>query len=286
MQEEFDSLLPELRLNRRDFIATTLGGGFALAVQPIMAQTLIQTDSGGLNAGFIQIPVEDGMLEVYRAAPEKGKHFPTVLVISEIFGVHAYIQDVCRRLAKLGYLALAPNLFTRQGDPSKYTTSPEIQANVISKVPDAQVKSDLDALTAWAARNGGDPQRLAITGFCWGGRITWLYANHNPSIKAGVAWYGRLRGDVRANTPRHPLDQADNMQAPVLGLYGGKDQGIPNTDVDAMNARLKAAGGKSYIHLYPDAGHAFHADYRPNYRAPEAQDGWQRMLAWFRQHGV
>lgn len=285
-QQDFDSLLPELRLNRRDFIATTLGGGFALAVQPIMAQTLIQTDSEGLTAGFIQIPVSDGMLEIYRAAPDQGKNLPTVLVISEIFGVHAYIQDVCRRLAKLGYLALAPNLFARQGDPAKYTTSPEIQANVISKVPDAQVKADLDALVAWAAKNSGDPKRLAITGFCWGGRITWLYANHNPAIKAGVAWYGRLRGEVRANTPRHPLDQADNMQVPVLGLYGGQDQGIPNTDVDAMNAKLKAAGGKSYIHVYPDAPHAFHADYRPNYRAAEAKDGWQRMLAWFRQNGV
>lgn len=285
-QQDFDSLLPELRLNRRDFIATTLGGGFALAVQPIMAQTLIQTDSEGLTAGFIQIPVSDGMLEIYRAAPDQGKNLPTVLVISEIFGVHAYIQDVCRRLAKLGYLALAPNLFARQGDPAKYTTSPEIQANVISKVPDAQVKGDLDALVAWASKNSGDPKRLAITGFCWGGRITWLYANHNPAIKAGVAWYGRLRGEVRANTPRHPLDQADNMQVPVLGLYGGQDQGIPNTDVDAMNAKLKAAGGKSYIHVYPDAPHAFHADYRPNYRAAEAKDGWQRMLAWFRQNGV
>lgn len=285
-QQDFDSLLPELRLNRRDFIATTLGGGFALAVQPIMAQTVIRTDSAGLSVGFIQIAVADGMLEVYRAVPDKGRNFPTVLVISEIFGVHAYIQDVCRRLAKLGYLALAPNLFARHGDPAKYATSPEIHANVISKVPDAQVKADLDALSAWAGRNGGDPARLAITGFCWGGRITWLYANHNPAIKAGVAWYGRLRSEVRANTPRHPLDQADNMQAPVLGLYGGQDQGIPLADVDAMNAKLKAAGSKSYIHVYPDAPHAFHADYRPNYRAAEAQDGWQRMLAWLKQHGV
>ena len=285
-QQEFDSLLPALKLNRRDFIATTLGGGFALAVQPIMAQTVIKTDSEGLAAGFIQIPVADGMLEVYRAQPAQGKRFPTVLVISEIFGVHGYIQDVCRRLAKLGYLALAPNLFARQGDPAQYTTAPEIHAKVISQVPDAQVQADLDALSAWAGRNGGDPARLAITGFCWGGRITWLYANHNPAIKAGVAWYGRLRSEVRANTPRHPLDQADNMQAPVLGLYGGQDQGIPLADVDAMNAKLKAAGGKSYIHVYPDAPHAFHADYRPNYRAAEAQDGWQRMLAWLRQNGV
>ena len=285
-QQEFDSLLPALKLNRRDFIATTLGGGFALAVQPIMAQTVIKTDSEGLAAGFIQIPVADGMLEVYRAQPAQGKRFPTVLVISEIFGVHGYIQDVCRRLAKLGYLALAPNLFARQGDPAQYTTAPEIHAKVISQVPDAQVQADLDALSAWAGRNGGDPARLAITGFCWGGRITWLYANHNPAIKAGVAWYGRLRSEVRANTPRHPLDQADNMQAPVLGLYGGQDQGIPLAYVDAMNAKLKAAGGKSYIHVYPDAPHAFHADYRPNYRAAEAQDGWQRMLAWLRQNGV
>lgn len=285
-QQEFDSLLPALRLNRRDFIATTLGGGFALAVQPIMAQTLVKTGSDGLSAGFIQIPTADGMLEVYRAQPLQGRKLPTVLVISEIFGVHAYIQDVCRRLAKLGYLALAPNLFARHGDPAKYASAPEIHANVISKVPDAEVKADLDALSAWAGRNGGDSARLAITGFCWGGRITWLYANHNPAIKAGVAWYGRLRSEVRANTPRHPLDQADNMQAPVLGLYGGQDQGIPLADVEAMNARLKAAGSKSYIHVYPDAPHAFHADYRPNYREAEAKDGWQRMLTWLRQHGV
>ena len=283
---EFDSLLPALNLDRRGFIATALGSGFALAVQPVMAQSVIETDSKGLSAGFVDLPVADGVMKVYRAQPEGKTKLPTILVISEIFGVHAYIQDVCRRLAKLGYLALGPDLFARQGDPSKLATIPEIREKVISKVPDAQVKSDLDALVKWAASNGGDAKRVGITGFCWGGRITWLYANHNPAIKAGVAWYGRLKDDITANTPRHPLAQADNMQAPVLGLYGGKDQGIPNADVDAMNAKLKAAGSESYIHLYPEAGHAFHADYRPSYRAAEAADGWQRMLAWFRQHGV
>lgn len=286
MQSEFDSLLPALKLDRRGFIATAVGSGFALAVQPVMAQSVIETDSNGLDSGFIDVPVADGSMKVYRAQPAGKSKLPTILVISEIFGVHAYIQDVCRRLAKLGYLALAPDLFARQGDPSKLASIPEIRDKVISKVPDAQVKSDLDALVKWAASNRGDPKRVGITGFCWGGRITWLFANHNPAIKAGVAWYGRLRDEVSANNPRHPLDQADNMQAPVLGLYGGKDQGIPTADVDAMNAKLKKAGSASYIHLYPEAGHAFHADYRPSYRAAEAADGWQRMLAWFKQYGV
>jgi carboxymethylenebutenolidase len=290
MQDEFDSLLPQQHFDRRDFIATVLGSSFALAVQPIMAQTVIETDAVGLSAATVEVPVKDGTMKVYCARPQpqqmQGKKCPVIIVVSEIFGVHAYIADVCRRLAKEGYLALAPDLFARQGDPSKLTSTPEIQQKIIRNVPDAQVKSDLDALVAWADTHGGDIKHLGITGFCWGGRITWLYTNCNPSIKAGVAWYGRLRGEVTANTPRYPLDQADNMQAPVLGLYGGQDQGIPLADVDAMNAKLKAAGGKSYIHVYPDAPHAFHADYRPSYRATEAKDGWQRMLAWFKQHGV
>jgi carboxymethylenebutenolidase len=286
MQSEFDSLVPEQRFDRRDFIATVLGGSFALAVQPIMAQSVIETDSNGLIAGPVDVPVADGTMKVYRVQPAKGKNFPVILVISEIFGVHAHIADVCRRLAKVGYLAIAPDLFARQGDPSQLASIPEIQSKIIRNVPDAQVKSDLDALASWAAKNGGDAKRIGITGFCWGGRIVWLYVNHNPAIRAGVAWYGRLRGDVTANTPRHPLDIADNLHAPVLGLYGGQDQGIPLADVEAMNAKLKAAGGKSYIHVFPDAGHAFNADYRPSYRAAEAKDGWQRMLAWFKQHGV
>jgi carboxymethylenebutenolidase len=286
MNPEFDSLLPELKLDRRSFIATALGGSFALAVQPIAAQTVIETDSAGLMAGTIEVPVADGVMKIYRAQPAKGKTFPVILVISEIFGVHAHIADLCRRLAKSGYLAVAPDLFARQGDPAQLTSIPDIQQKIIRNVPDAQVKSDLDALVAWVEKHGGDAGRVGITGFCWGGRIVWLYTNRNPAIKAGVAWYGRLRGDVTANTPRHPLDQADNMQAPVLGLYGGQDQGIPLSDVDAMNAKLKAAGSDSYIHVYPDAGHAFNADYRPSYRAAEAKDGWQRMLAWFKQHGV
>lgn len=290
MPPEFDSLLPELKLDRRNFLATALGGSFALAVRPVMAQTVIETDSEGLLAGTIEVPVGNDMMKVYRAQPrhgsKPGKGFPVILVISEIFGVHAHIADLCRRLAKLGYLALAPDLFARQGDPARLSSIPEIQKAIISQVPDAQVKTDLDALVSWVDKNGGDPRRIGLTGFCWGGRITWLYANHNPAIKAGVAWYGRLRGEVSANTPRHPIDQADNMQAPVLGLYGGQDQGIPLSDVEAMNTKLKAAGSDSYIHVYPDAGHAFNADYRPSYRPAEARDGWQRMLVWFRQHGV
>lgn len=287
MDAEFDSLLPALKLDRRDFIATALGGAFALAVQPVAAQTMIVTDSAGLEAGTVEVPVADGTMHVYRAqlAGAKGK-LPVILVISEIFGVHAHIADLCRRLAKAGYLAVAPDLFARQGDPAKLASIPEIQQQIIRKVPDAQVWSDLDALVKWTETHGGDARRIGITGFCWGGRIVWLYVNRNPAIKAGVAWYGKLRGDVTVNTPRHPLDIADNLHAPVLGLYGGQDQGIPMADIEGMQAKLRATGGESMIHVYPDAPHAFNADYRPSYRPDAAKDGWQRMLAWFKQHGV
>lgn len=287
MEADFDSLLPALKLGRRDFITTALGGAFALAVQPVTAQTMIVTDSAGLEAGTVDVPVADGTMKSYCARPAGAKaKLPVILVIPEIFGVHAHIADLCRRLAKVGYLAVAPDLFARQGDPAKLASIPEIQQQIIRKVPDAQVKSDLDALVKWVEAHGGDAKRIGITGFCWGGRIVWLYVNHNPGIKAGVAWYGRLRGDVTVNTPRYPLDIADNLHAPVLGLYGGQDQGIPMTDIEAMQAKLKAAGGKSMIHVYPDAPHAFNADYRPSYRPDAAKDGWQRMLAWFKQHGV
>lgn len=294
LDSQFNSLRPARKVSRRDFVTTALGGalgtGFALVVQPIAAQTVIETSAEGLVAGTVEVPVADGAIRVYRAQPDasgKGaQHFPVILVVQEIFGVTAHIADLCRRLAKRGYLAIAPDLYARQGDPAPLATVPEIFDKIVSKVADAQVLSDLDATAKWAVANGGDIKRIGITGFCWGGRIVWLYVNHNPSIKAGVAWYGKLRGEVTANTPRHPLDIADNLHAPVLGLYGGQDQGIPLADVDAMNARLKAAGGKSYIHVYPDAPHAFNADYRPSYRADAAQDGWQRMLDWFGKNGI
>ncbi|MDR2186984.1 MAG: dienelactone hydrolase family protein [Azonexus sp.] len=285
---EFNALTPAKTFDRRDFLAASIGAGFALAVQPALAQT-IHTDSEGLVAGEIQVPIKDGTMTAYRAQPADAAKPPVVLVVSEIFAVHEYIRDVCRRLAKLGYLAIAPELFARQGDPRQIESIPEILDKIVGKTPDAQVMSDLDAAVAWAAANGGDTARLAVTGFCWGGRITWLYAAHNRQVKAGVAWYGRLVGPANEVTPKQPSDLADQLQAPVLGLYGGQDAGIPLATVEAMRERLKtgsAAAQASAIKVYPDAPHAFHADYRPSYRAAEAADGWRAMLAWFQRHGV
>jgi carboxymethylenebutenolidase len=284
--QEFDSLLPELRLSRRGFIVTSLGAGFALATQPIMAQTTIRTDAEGLTAGEIQIPTADGKLPAYRAMPAGGDKLPTVLVVHEIFGVHEYIRDVCRRLAKLGYLAIAAEMYARHGDVAKMTNIRDILDGPVAAASDAEHMSDLDACATWASGNGGDAGRLAITGFCRGGRTTWLYAAHNPKLKAAVAWYGQLDGAPSKNQPKWPIDLADEMKAPVLGLYGGKDQGISADEVESMRTALKKAGGKSQIHVYPDAPHAFHADYRPTYRKEPAEDGWQRMLAWLRANGV
>ena len=274
------------KLTRREFIAvTSLTAGFAIAVQPISAK-VITTDNRGIVAGEVKIPVKDGTIPAYRARPTLGKDLPVILVIQEIFGVHAYIQDVCRRLAKLGYLAIAPEMFYRQGDVSKLTDIAEIR-KVVSKVPDAQVMSDLDATVAWAMKSAkGDPNKLGITGFCWGGRITWLYAAHNPKVKAGVAWYGRLVGESTALTPKHPLDIATSLQVPILGLYGGKDTGIPLDTVEQMRDRLKGCSTKSEIVVYPDAPHAFHADYRPSYRQSDAEDGWKRLQAWLKTNEV
>jgi carboxymethylenebutenolidase len=283
---DFDSLLPAAAFDRRDFMVTTLGAGFALAVQPVIAQTSISTDRAGLRAGEVKIKTPDGEMVAYRAQPAAGSGFPIVLVVSEIFGVHEHIADLCRRLAKLGYQAIAPELFARQGDPRKIANVQEIITSIVAKVPDAQVLDDLDACVTWAGAHDGDAGRLAITGFCWGGRIAWLYAARNPQLKAAVAWYGRLVGQASELTPRHPAELAALLKAPVLGLYGGADSGIPLDTVWAMQEKLKAVGGKSIIHIYDDAPHAFHADYRPSYRKAAAEDGWQRMLAWFKQHGL
>jgi carboxymethylenebutenolidase len=288
---ELNSLAPPpLPWSRRGFLVTALGAGFALAVQPVMAQTAITTDSEGLTAGEVQVPTADGNMPAYRAQPAQGSNFPVILVVQEIFGVHEYIKDTCRRLAKLGYQAIAPELYARQGDPRQYTAIPDILANVVSKVPDSQVMADLDACVAWAKANGADTKRLGVTGFCWGGRVTWLYAAHNPGVKAGVAWYGRLTSPASEMTPRHPLDVAGKLNGPVLGLYGGQDAGIPQDTVEKMKSALaesaQPASKASVIHVYPDAPHAFHADYRPSYRKTEAEDGWKRMNEWFRKHGV
>ncbi len=272
-------------LRRRELLLGGLAAGFAVAVRPISAAT-ITTPADGLTAGFVTIPVGDRSIPAYRARPAGNQRVPVVLVVQEIFGVHAHIQDVCRRLARLGALAIAPSLFERQGD---VTTLPDIPSilPVVAQVPDAQVMADLDATVGWAGKQGGgDTSRLGITGFCWGGRITWLYAAHNPAVRAGVAWYGRLTGPTTPLQPAMPLDRAAELRAPVLGLYAGNDDGIPLEGVEAMRRALKAAGSASTIVVFPDVPHGFHADYRATYRAPEAADGWRRMTAWFRQHGV
>jgi carboxymethylenebutenolidase len=280
------ALRGQTAFTRREILVTSLAAGFALATQPVSAQT-ITTDTDGLTAGEVKIPVSDGEIPGYRAMPAKGRQFPVVLVVQEIFGVHEHIRDLCRRLAKAGYLAVAPELYARQGDVSKISDWKQIFADVVSKVPDSQVMSDLDATAAWAGKSSsGDVKRLAITGFCWGGRIVWLYAAHNPQLKAGVAWYGRITGDVNALQPKYPLDVAADLKAPVLGLYGGQDQGIPLTDIDKMRAALAAAKQPSEIVVFPDAPHGFLADYRPSYREADAREGWAKCLAWFRGHGV
>lgn len=290
MQEELMSLFPPApEVTRRKFVVTSLSAGFALAVRPIQAQTTITTDATGLAAGEVKIPVKDGEIPAYRAMPAKGKNFPVVLVVQEIFGVHEHIKDICRRFAKVGYLAVAPEKYARQGDVSKLTNINDIMP-IVGKVPDAQVMSDLDATAAWAKKNNGDTSKLAITGFCWGGRIVWLYAAHNPNLKAGGAWYGRLAPPPadRANPlqPKYPLEIVKDLKAPVLGLYGGADQGIPNDTVEQMQKALKELNKPSEIKLYPDTPHGFHADYRPSYRKEQAQDGWNLLLAWFKKYGV
>lgn len=289
-KDDFDSLVAKTSLfeglDRRDFIKTALGAGFAAAALPVCAQTMIKTDTAGLLVGEISIDVKDQKVPVYRAQPEGKTNLPVVLVVSEIFGVHEHIADVARRFAKQGYLALAPDLFVRQGNPQSYNSIPALQKEIISKVPDAQVMGDLDACVAWAKSHGGNVDKLGITGFCWGGRIVWLYAAHNPKVKAGVAWYGRLVGDKTSLTPKHPIDIAASLKVPVLGLYGGKDQGIPLETVEKMKAELTKGGSKSEIVVFPNSGHAFHADYRPSYVEADAKEGWRRCLAWFKAHGV
>ncbi len=275
--------------NRRSWLKAALGVGYAAACLPVSAQTAIRSSAEGLLCGEVMIDVNGFQLPAYRSMPAVKTHCPVVLVVSEIFGVHEYIADITRRLAQQGYMAIAPELMVRQGDPGSYADMGKLIAEVVSKVPDAQVMADLDACVNWAANNGGDTAKLAITGFCWGGRITWLYAAHNPALKAGVAWYGKLTGQNTALTPKYPLELANNLKAPVLGLYGSADTGISMEGVQKMQAALATgnpASQKSNIHVYPDMPHGFHADYRPSYREAAAKDGWQRLLHWLAQQGV
>jgi carboxymethylenebutenolidase len=287
MNDELKSLFPSTPdVTRRTFVVTSLSAGFALAVQPIQTQTTITTDTNGLNHGEVKIPVKGGEIPAYRAVPTRGSNFPTVLVVQEIFGVHEHIKDICRRFAKLGYLAIAPEMYARQADVSKMTNFKEILEKVVPIVPDEQVMSDLDAAVGWAKRNNGNTDKLAITGFCWGGRIVWLYAARNPTLKAGVAWYGRLVGTPDELHPKNPIDVVKDLKAPVLGLYGGADQGIPVSTVEQMQKALKEAGKPSEIKVYPDTPHAFYADYRPSYRKEQAQDGWKLLIEWFKKNGA
>jgi carboxymethylenebutenolidase len=286
MNDDLRSLLPKVDLTRREFTVTTLAAGFALAVQPVSAQT-ITTDTKGLEAGEVKIPVPDGQIPAYRAMPASGGPFPVVLVVQEIFGVHEHIKDICRRFAKLGYLAVAPELYARQGDVSQMKDFGEIISKVVSKVPDAQVMSDLDATVAWAKGTGkADTTKLGLTGFCWGGRIAWLYAAHNPNLKAAVAWYGRLVGQPDELHPKNPIDLVGSLKAPVLGLYGGADTNIPLDSVEKMRSALKDVHKTAEIVVYPETPHGFYADYRPSYRKDKADDGWKRLLEWFKSNGV
>jgi carboxymethylenebutenolidase len=274
--------------NRRTALKAALGIGYAAAAGPLAAQTAIRTPSDGLTTGEITYEVGGFKVPAYRAAPAGRTGLPVVLVVHEVFGVHEYIADTARRFARAGYLAIAPELYARQGDPGQYGELARLMSEVVAKVADAQVMADLDGALKWAAANGGNVDKAGITGFCWGGRIAWLYAAHAP-VKAGVAWYGRLVGSPGEFTPRHPLDVASALQAPVLGLYGGADTGIPLETVDKMKAALATgspAARASQFVVYPDAPHAFHADYRPSFRPGPAEDGFKRALEWFRTHGL
>jgi carboxymethylenebutenolidase len=290
--DEVNSLAPgestQAGATRRTALKTALGVGYAAAVSPIMAQTAISTPADGLSTGRVSFDVAGFKVPAYFAAPQGKTGLPVVLVVQEIFGVHEYIADTCRRFAKAGYLAVAPELYARQGDATQYTDMSKLMAELVSKVPDAQVMADLDGAVKWAGGHGGDLAKVAVTGFCWGGRITWLYAAHGP-VKAGVAWYGRLVGAASELTPRHPVDLAAKLNGPVLGLYGAADGGIPLDTIDKMKAALAlgndAARASQFV-VYPDTPHAFHADYRPSYRKGPAEDGWARALAWFKTHGV
>jgi carboxymethylenebutenolidase len=289
---ELRALVPRSRWSRRGFVMTSLATGFALSVQPIAAQTVITTDTSGLTAGEVKVPVKDGEIPAYRAMPDPsssfgGGPFPTVLVVSEVWGVHEHIKDICRRLAKAGYFAIAPELFTRQGNPAAMSDTQQIMRDIIAKVPDTQLVSDFDATVAYAKSSGkADTAKLGMTGFCRGGRYVWIYAAHNPNLKAAVPWYGHLDLPRNELQPKQPLDLAGELKAAVLGLYGGADQSIPAEQIEKMTAACKAAGKTCEFKVYPDTPHAFLADYRPSYRADQAKDGWAKMLAWFKDHGV
>jgi carboxymethylenebutenolidase len=272
-------------LARRGVVMSGLISGFTLATQRVEAQA-IHTDTDGIEVGEVQIPTDNGSLPAYFAHPAKQGTFPVVLVNEEIFGVHEYIKDVCRRLAKAGYLAVATEYYARIGDLSKMTDSGQIFKDVILKAPDAQYMADLDATAAWALRSRGSSTRVGVIGFCRGGRQTWLYAAHSPNLRAAVAFYGPLGGAPSPIQPQTALDLAADIKCPLLGLYGGQDPSIPEDAVRQAEAKAKAAHKIVEIVIYPDAPHGFHADYRPSYRQADAEDAWNRALEWLKRFGV
>ncbi|GJE19177.1 dienelactone hydrolase family protein [Methylobacterium marchantiae] len=272
--------------SRRGFVMTSLIAGFTLAEAHAQAQ-VVTTDSDGLVAGEVKIPAADGPMPGYRAMPEGAGPFPLILVIEEIFGVHEYIKDVCRRLAKAGYCAVAPELYARQGDLSTMTDVKAIVRDVILKTPDAQWIGDLDAAASWAvADSKADPKRIGTMGWCRGGRGAWLYAAHRRDLKAAVAWYGPLGGDRTDLQPKTAGDVAADLNAPLLALYGGADTGIPVSSVEEARDKANAAGRSVELVVFPEAPHGFHADYRPSYRRDSAEQGWTRALAFLKSHGV
>lgn len=293
MREDIVNSNPEApTFNRREFLVTSIlaAGVYGLAVTPIAAQSKITTDANGLIASEVKIPVADGEIPAYRAMPDKkGGKFPVVIVIHEIFGVNEWIQDVCRRFAKLGYMAVAPALYARQGEVKDLKDPREINRNIYSKIPDTQSMTDIDSTVAWAGKNNGNTKKVSITGFCWGGRIVWLYAAHNPKIKAGAAWYGRLaptpNSPVNALQPTTPMDHITELTVPVIGFYGGLDTGITVDSVQRMQDAVKKAGkSKSELIVYPNAMHGFFADYRPSYNKQSAEDAWPKLLEWFKKN--
>jgi carboxymethylenebutenolidase len=268
---------------RAALIGSAALAGYALAVQPVAAST-ITTDTVGLDAGMTTFQAAGLRMNAYRAKPAGKRNLPVVIVVQEIFGLHEWVKDICRRYAKAGFYAIAPDLYQRQGDATRVTDFKVLIGDIVSKVPDAQVMGDLDAAARFAGADGGNAAKLGITGFCWGGRIVWLYAAHNPRLKAGVACYGRLAGSGTSLQPKHPIDLVASINAPVLGLYGALDRGIPVADAEKMLAALKAAKKPSTIHVFAGADHGFFADYRPSYNEAAAKQGWAEAVAWFRRN--
>ena len=279
---ETENWVQSTTISRRGaMIGSVAASAYALAVQPVEAA--ITTPADGLDAGWVKFPTGGISMGAYRAKPKGKTKLPTIIVVQEIFGVHAWVQDVVRRFAKAGFYAVAPDLYQRQGDATKVADIQTLVTTIVSKVPDAQVMGDLDALSAFVGKDGGDAARLGITGFCWGGRIVWLYAAHSAKVKAGVAFYGKLTGKPNPLQPKNPIELVSAIKAPVLGMYGALDKGIPATDVEAMNAALKAAGKPSSLHIYSGADHGFMADYRPSYNEAAASDAWSKAVEHFKR---